>query len=525
MMEKLATTGTSAMTSGVVIDRTAVFLHLIRMYSGHTPLMQAMKRAVYVYYMTFGDLPYREERPRALEFAGDAPTVMADLFTLQPQEAIDYLKAKGYKITFSWRDMQAEAHRRAFTLAKVTAMDVLRDVRGMLGKALTDGDALRTFQKNITPRLAAKGWMGRKQVQLPDGRTTTTNITPSRLETIYRTNLQSSYNAGRMKKMQENALERPYLQYLAVMDSATTTLCHGLHGKVYLASHRFWLRFTPPNHHQCRATARSLSARQLAREGLKVEDDITPLTTVEVMENAGFESSPALEEWTPDLGKYDADMAMLLQKTLREPSVEERREQEKALSAENMKLLLDGREGFKDTLEYAELRSCMRVVEGRNLRLGDTTPEEVAMMRAYTGNSYRTINKVLRDAAGNPTGPFVRIRQAVNAALDRVPKHVDEDPLIRHVRVSDLGQMMSEYQKGTVHTWHAFTSTTTSKTANVVSSANVKFRIAHNGKGVSVKSISQFPNENEVLLPAGTQVRVTGVRKTVTGVTISVEVL
>lgn len=518
-------TASTATSTPAAIDRTAVFLHLIRMYSGHLPLVQAMKRAVYVYYQAFGDLPYREERPRALEFAGDAPKVMADLFALQPHEAIDYLKAKGYKITFSWRDIQADAHRRAFTLAKVTAMDALRDVRGMLEKALTDGDTLRTFQKNITPRLAAKGWMGRRTITLPDGRTTTTNITPSRLETIYRTNLQSAYNAGRMKKMQENAAERPYLQYLAVLDGATTTLCHGLHNKVYHVSHRFWLRFTPPNHHGCRATARSLSARQLAREGLKVEDDITPLTTVEVMENAGFESSPALEEWMPDLGKYDADMALLLQEAIREPSAEERREQEKALSAENMKLLLAGEQGFMDTSVHTELRSCMRVVEGWKLRLGDTTPEEVALVRTYTGNSYKAINEALRSAAGSPTGSFARIRQAMNAALDRAPKYTDDDPLIRHVRVSDVGAFMSEYQKGTVHTWHAFTSTTTSKTANVVSSAKVKFRITHNGKGVPVMGVSQFPNENEVLLPAGTQVRVTGSRKTVTGVTINVEVL
>ncbi|STE62655.1 putative head morphogenesis protein of bacteriophage [Escherichia coli] len=55
---------------------------------------------------------------------------LAYCMTLPPKRAINYLKSKGYQITWDWEEMWQEAHARAFTVAKVTRLDILEDIRG-----------------------------------------------------------------------------------------------------------------------------------------------------------------------------------------------------------------------------------------------------------------------------------------------------------------------------------------------------------------------------------------------------------
>ncbi|MGK3503292.1 hypothetical protein ACSLO3_27735, partial [Escherichia coli] len=57
-----------------------------------------------------------------------------ELITFRPRartsaalRAINYLKSKGYQITWDWEEMWQEAHARAFTVAKVTRLDILED--------------------------------------------------------------------------------------------------------------------------------------------------------------------------------------------------------------------------------------------------------------------------------------------------------------------------------------------------------------------------------------------------------------
>ena len=47
---------------------------------------------------------------------------------LPPKEAVAYFRAKGYNITWNWYEQLADAHARAFTVAKATRMDVLTNL-------------------------------------------------------------------------------------------------------------------------------------------------------------------------------------------------------------------------------------------------------------------------------------------------------------------------------------------------------------------------------------------------------------
>ena len=64
-----------------------------------------------------------------------------DAFSLPPEVAIDYFRRKGLQPTLSWADMVGEAHDRAFTVAKMTNIDLLSQVRSSLDAALAAGVA------------------------------------------------------------------------------------------------------------------------------------------------------------------------------------------------------------------------------------------------------------------------------------------------------------------------------------------------------------------------------------------------
>jgi len=218
-------------------------------------------------------------------------------------EAIRFFRGKGLVLSpDSFRDVWAAQHVQAFTVARVTSMDVLEDIRGAVRRAVEKGVSLGDFKRGLAPLLESKGWYvprGEKAwVELPDG-TLRKRLHPWRLETIYRTNLQSAYQAGRYAQMIEAAKDRPYWQYDAVLDSRTRPTHAMLDGKVYDFRHPFWDTWYPPNGHNCRCSVRTLSARQMRERGL-VEQTVG----MDLRPDAGFDYNPGIEKWKPDLTKY-----------------------------------------------------------------------------------------------------------------------------------------------------------------------------------------------------------------------------
>ena len=208
--------------------------------------------------------------------------VLAALFGREPADAIRHLEAKGLRITFNWQEMLDEAHARAFTVAKAMRVDILQDIRRALIDAMRQGKTFREFALELEPALRAKGWWGKgvhvdpdtleaRLVQLGSSR---------RLWTIYQTNLQSAFMAGRYKRqMQADAF--PYLMYVAVMDARTRPSHAALNGKVYRKDDPAWDAIYPPNGFNCRCRTRALTEGQLAREGRRVEAAETVSRTVD----------------------------------------------------------------------------------------------------------------------------------------------------------------------------------------------------------------------------------------------------
>jgi SPP1 gp7 family putative phage head morphogenesis protein len=262
--------------------------------------------------------------------------------TLPPAAAVDYFKQKGLKVSDNWYDLLGEIQNKVFTVANLSKLDVLQDIKDELDKAMNGNVGFAEFKKNLVPTLQAKGWWG-KAIDAETGEITKTYPgttrpvqygSPYRLKLIYDVNLQTSFMAGRRSRQLENVDERPYWMYVAVMDSRTRPSHRALHGRVFRYDDPFWQHFYPPNGYRCRCRVRTLSAAEVG-----MGDDQTPLSKsvgrldqVEVplsknnpdagttkvwrymwalgkyvQTDVGWDHAPGTG-WEPNLNRYDASL-------------------------------------------------------------------------------------------------------------------------------------------------------------------------------------------------------------------------
>ncbi|UAN55454.1 phage minor head protein [Serratia sp. JSRIV004] len=249
-------------------------------------------------------------------------------YTLAPEEAIRYFESKGYAIGFNWHDVQTVAHARAFTVAGVLKLDVLQDIRGGLHSALKNGDTYQEFVKTLQPVLEAKGWMGKGLVADPDtGELQGKQLTPRRLQTLFNTNIQSSYNAGRYVQQMANVADRPYFERVAVMDIHTRPKHAALNGFTAPADDPVWEFLYTPDGYGCRCRIRARSQSDVDKYGLNVQrsegrlveveqEYCQPGKTIKTMgltmpdgsvytADPGFGFNPGKVAYQPQLEKYD----------------------------------------------------------------------------------------------------------------------------------------------------------------------------------------------------------------------------
>jgi SPP1 gp7 family putative phage head morphogenesis protein len=270
---------------------------------------------------------------------------LAYCMSLPPEKAIEYLKSKGFAITWNWQDQWQEAHAHAFTVAKVTRLDILQTIKDALEKAIAEGKTVAWFKKEMTPVLKAKGWWGRKEHIDEHGEVSQVQLgSPWRLETIYRVNVQTAYMAGRFQEQLANVDDRPYWQYVAVLDGKTRPSHRAMNGKIFRYDDPFWSSFYPPNGWYCRCRVIALSKENVKASGLRVEQSgknlgeamrlvsaktgemrpvatyraIDPVTRREitVSPDVGWSYNPGAAAWKPNLSNYTGDLAKLAKKEL-----------------------------------------------------------------------------------------------------------------------------------------------------------------------------------------------------------------
>ncbi len=232
---------------------------------------------------------------------------------LPPERAIAYFERKGYKITWDWHEQWQQAHAHAFTVAGVTKMDVLHDIRMAVDDALKTGGTLADFEKQLKPVLQRKGWWGKEaQINKETGEVLGKGLTPYRLKTIYQTNMQTAYMAGRYQSMMENVQDRPLWEYVAILDGRTRPNHRALDGKVFRYDDPFWDSFYPPNGFNCRCRVRARDKEEMRANNLylsngygRMEDvqvPVSPRRSTETVKVTGYREPVTGKLFKPDAG-------------------------------------------------------------------------------------------------------------------------------------------------------------------------------------------------------------------------------
>ncbi|MCL4515907.1 MAG: phage minor head protein [Firmicutes bacterium] len=213
------------------------------------------------------------------------------------EEAVQFFREKVALTPAKFNELAQEWKLKAFTIAGIGKLDVLRDILEKLDQALAEGTTLQEFRQKANELLEKRGWDG---------------LTPYRADNIFRTNIQTAYNVGRYRQMSDPDVlpRRPYWLYDAVNDRRTRPTHAALDGKAWRANDHFWDTWYPPNGYRCRCSVRSLSERDVKRLGLTIQEGIPAMVAPPgrpvqpLMPDPGWSFNPGKVSWQPDLAKY-----------------------------------------------------------------------------------------------------------------------------------------------------------------------------------------------------------------------------
>lgn len=204
---------------------------------------------------------------------------------LAPADAVAYFRAKGTAMSWDWHDMLRDDHAAAFTVAKATTVDVLTAIRKQVDKAISSGMTFADFKRTLRPTLQDLGWWGKAEVlDASTGELTQAQLgSTRRLRTIYQTNVQTAYMAGRYQRYVAQADIFPYWRYVAVMDSRTRPAHAALNGKVFRWDDPVWQVIWPPNGWGCRCRVQALTEQDVRTRGLTVESSTGRIVSKQVL--------------------------------------------------------------------------------------------------------------------------------------------------------------------------------------------------------------------------------------------------
>lgn len=175
---------------------------------------------------------------------------------VQPDAAIAFWQSRAKLTSAQAKTLGDGARSRAFYVTGLAEMDMVNLVHGGIAEALENGETLADFKKRIGEVIEREGWKSH------------------RVDTIFRTSMQTAYCAGRYAKQQAVKELLPYWRYVTVGDSRVRPSHAILSGKVFPADHPFWAENYPPNGFKCRCAVQALSKGQVRRMGLDVETEI-----------------------------------------------------------------------------------------------------------------------------------------------------------------------------------------------------------------------------------------------------------
>jgi SPP1 gp7 family putative phage head morphogenesis protein len=179
-----------------------------------------------------------------------------DVEPLPPEDAIRLFRDK-VPLTRSAFDQIIEAYRgRAFTIAKQETVGAVSIVQQWLDRALEEGLTLKAFRDGLDAAAATGGIRA---------------VNPYHARTVFETNVQTAYNAGRweMYHAPEVVDAFPLYQYHTVGDDRVRPAHAQMEGYIARRDDPVWDAWWPPNGFNCRCTVTAISGIEARRDGLR----------------------------------------------------------------------------------------------------------------------------------------------------------------------------------------------------------------------------------------------------------------
>lgn len=213
------------------------------------------------------------------------------------RDAVKFLKSKKVLPAEEYKILDRKSQAAAFTVSGYTAAEILQEFLASLEKAVEEGKTKAAYREEMNHFLNDHGYEG---------------INPWKSDTIFRTNIQTAFNAGHYKSMTIASSLRPYWCYMTAGDGRVRDTHAVMHGRVYRADDPIWNVWFPPNGFKCRCTVVSYTEAQVERYGLKVENkppiniDYETGEIVTRYPDKGFSGNPAKTIFKPDLSVFSA---------------------------------------------------------------------------------------------------------------------------------------------------------------------------------------------------------------------------
>lgn len=402
--------------------------------------------------------------------------------------------------TATWDAMWHGAHDRAFTVAGALKAELLDDLAKAVDKAITNGGTLETFRKDFREIVERQGWHGWAGEGTKKGEAWRTKV-------IYKTNLATSYAAGRLAQLREGGFAFFVYRHGGSVEPRVQHLAWD--GLVLEADHPFWATHAPPNGWGCSCYITGARSREGAKRvggqpGKQLGDGwqaLDPKTGAPKGIDRGWAYAPGATVSDDIIAAVEAKRLQLpppLADALA-AELEARRLSAEETAMQKLMARAVGSGEARDLIDTAKVRIEPRL-----------TVAEKAAILLYTGNSYKKMNRALREVAigrGSMKDPFFLIARVIDRALAKLPKH--EGLVVRGVKRMPKGYAprLESLNPGDVIAFRGFTSTSLKQ--ETAFSGPVQFRI-QSRSGRRIAHISTVPSELEVLLGRGLQFRVTG---------------
>lgn len=258
-MSKLAAAFETAVATQETVSGIYGALGRVRASLDVRPLARSLERRM-VHCAALGALDSADETAEDVTTATvKAP---ADFSRLPFTDALRTFRARNVLQRHLFDKLEAAAKTKAFTVAGVTADQMLATIHDELVKQVAAGANLREFSKFIRTRLQDSGFVASLK-PLANGQQA---LSASHVETVFRTNTLGAYNAGRHAQMTDPEVLRlrPVWEFRAIRDDRVREAHGAAHGKRLLASDPFWKSAYPPYGFRCRCRVVALPATALS---------------------------------------------------------------------------------------------------------------------------------------------------------------------------------------------------------------------------------------------------------------------